>query len=52
MKSHFRIDENDEKLGGIHAFPMTEVQLQVQKGLLKMTWGPFGLISSARDPEG
>ena len=52
MKSHFRIYENDEKLEGIHAFLMTQVLLQLQKGLLKVTWGPFGLISSARDPEG
>ena len=37
MKSQFRIDENDEKLEGIHAFLMTQVQLQLQKGLLKVT---------------
>ena len=52
MKSHFRIDENDEKLKGIHAFLMTQVQLQLQKELLKVTWGPFGLFCLARDPEG
>ena len=52
MKSRFRIDENDEKLKGIHAFLMTQVQVQLQKGLLKVTWGPFGLFCLARDPEG
>ena len=30
MKSLFRIDENDEKLEGIHSFLMTQVQLQLQ----------------------
>ena len=52
MKSHFRIDENDEKLNGIHAFLMKQVLLQLQKELLKVTWGPFGLFCLARDPEG
>ena len=52
MKSHFRINENNETLKGIHAFLMTQVQLQLQKGLLKVTWGPFGLFCLASDPEG
>ena len=31
MKSQFRIYENDEKLMGIHAFLMTQVQLQLKR---------------------
>jgi hypothetical protein len=37
MKSHFRINENDEKLKGMNAFLMTQEQVQLQKGLLKVT---------------